>query len=73
MGMSRSPAGPERFGRSGTGLGAHTRRHICDESRARGNGHGQASDQASKVSQTGADDPGRHVKNRARLKSGQII
>ena len=53
--------GPERFGRSGTGLGTSTRRHICDESRARGNGHGQASDQASKVSQAGAGDPGRHV------------
>jgi hypothetical protein len=33
---------------------------------SRGNGHGQASDQASKVSQAGAGDPGRQVKTKAR-------
>jgi hypothetical protein len=55
--------------------GANTRRHICDESRARSNKHGQASDQASKVSQAGAGDLRRHVKARARPPeaSGQII
>jgi hypothetical protein len=51
--------------RTGTGLGAHTQRHICDESHARSSGRGQASDQASKVSQAGAGDPGRHVKTKA--------
>ena len=60
--------------RTGTGLEAHTQRHICDESRTRSSGRGQASDQASKVSQAGAGDPRRHVKGKARpTRGGQII
>jgi len=53
--------------------GAHTRRHICDGSRTRGTGRGQASDQASKVSQAGAGALRRHVLSKARHHGGQII